>query len=78
MAGEEVAEPAHEVLEGGVDRLPRLALLDHPVERVEHLADTLQLLRIGTRERLGHLIEPALGHFLPQALQELLEVLARL
>ena len=58
---EEVAELLHERLEARVDRLTRLALLDHAVERVEGLAHVLELGRVGIGQRLGHLVEVGPG-----------------
>ncbi len=57
---------------------PGLALLHHAVEGVEHLPDPLELLGVGVRHGLGHLVEEALGDLLAQLLEQLLEVLARL
>ena len=61
-----------------VERLSRLPLLDHPVERVECLAHVVELGGVGVGERLGHLVEVGLRHLFAQPLHELLEVLARL
>ena len=57
---------------------PACALLDHPVEGVEHLPDPLELLGVGVGHGLGHLVEVALGELLAQLLEQLLEVLAGL
>ena len=78
VAGEQVAELLHERLEAGVDRLARLALLDHPVEGVEGLAHVLELGRVRVRQGLGHLVEVGLRHLLAELLHEFLEVLAGL
>jgi hypothetical protein len=78
VAREHVPELLHERLEARIDRLARLALLDHPVEGVEALAHVGQLLGIGVGQRFGHLVEVGLGHLLAQLLHQLLEVLAGL
>jgi hypothetical protein len=78
VAREQVAELLHERLEAGVDGLARLALLDHPVQRVERLPQMLQLCRVGVGQRVGHLLEVGPGDLLAQTLDQLLEMLARL
>ena len=61
----------------GSSASPCSRLLDHAVQRVEHLPHALELLGVGVRHRLGHLVEEALGELFAQLLEQLLEVLAR-
>ena len=78
LPGKKSPKRLHERLEGRVEVLARLALLDHPVEGVEHLPGPLELLGVGVGHGLGHLVEEALGDLLAQLLEQLLEVLAGL
>ncbi len=73
--GEHVPEPLLELLEGGVERLAALALLEHLVEGVEGVAQPGQLLGPHRAERLGHPLGVGLGHLLAQLLDQLLEPL---
>ena len=75
---EQVAVLLHELLETRVQRFSRRALFHHRVQGVEGVADALALGGADCGRRAGHLVEVGLHGLLAQALQELLEALARL
>ena len=74
---EELAVLLHELFEGRVDRLARLALFEHAVERVEHVLHRLHVLGRHVAHRAHHLVELRVEQFLLQLLHQLLELLAR-
>ena len=78
ISREHVAETIHELFERGVDLLALLALFEHAVEGVEHVAHPLDLVVVDVLQRSRHLVEEALDQFLAQLVHQLLELLASL
>ena len=73
IAGEEVTELVHELLELGSRLLARLALLHHRVQPVECLPKPVPLLRPHARDGAGCLVEVRLHDLLLQSLGQFLE-----
>ena len=76
VLGEEIAIAIHESLEVGL--LAAGTLFEHLVELGHHVLGAGQVLGAHVAHGTGHLVEVALGHFLAQPLDELVELLARL
>ena len=73
---EEVAEALHELLEVGL--LAALALLEHLVERGQHVLHARHVLGRHVLHRPGHLVDVALHQLLAELVEQLLEPLAGL
>ena len=71
LVGEEVAEALHEALEVGL--LAALPLVDHLVERRQHVLHPGDLLRAGVRDRPRHRLELAVQQLLAKVVHQLLE-----
>ena len=76
ILGEEVAVLLHEVLEPGI--FTALMLVDHLVERRQHLFHALHVFGRHVLHGRRHLVDHLLGQLLAQLLHQLLEPLLRL
>ena len=77
-AGEEVAELVHELLEGRIEVLAALALLEHLAQRVHGGPGAGDLLGVRVAQQLRHPLEVGVGDLLADLLLQLLEGLAGL